>query len=258
MTEAPTYAALSLYYWALIRGFYPAADEATRSAESDRWMKYAVLAGLWLGVAGMIRQQNILHALSMPLILLWVHGRRAGWREARATLIAALVSTALFVIPWVVWYAGTGRLVGSSYTEGHFYWLSPKPWLVLFVPGYHGLLLFHPAFLAAAVGLWYFLRAHPRLTPAWVVGIAAQTYLVSTWYWLSFGASVGHRGFFPIFPLLLAGFAAVAAEAERRGYMRQWIAAMAVLFAGNVAVMLMVALRILDPEGHGLPPNSGF
>lgn len=256
MTESATYATVSLYYCGLVRWFV-----APRLQDSHGF-RNAVLLGLVLGLSGTIRQQNILHALSLPLVLLAqarVTGanRRVG-RDAASVATAALAAAAVFVIPWLVWYASTGELRLMSYAEGHFNWTQPRPWLVLFVPGYHGALLFHPVLILALVGLLGFLRQHRTLLPAFAVAVVIQLYLLSTWYWLSLGASIGHRGFMTLLPLLLPGFATVVARASATGRERSLIAGMGVLALANAVVVVLVLLQILDPTGAGMPANAGF
>lgn len=251
MTEAATYATVSLFYAGLVRWVYGEGD-------TPPW-RQAVMLGLWLGLAGAVRQQNILHALSVPLLAVVAPRRPGGLAgAARFVAITAIASAALFIIPWVVWGASTGELHLMSYREGHFNWTSPRPWLVLFAPAYHGLLLFHPAILVALAGLTWLLRRHPSLRPVILIAFALQLYLLSTWYWLSFGASIGHRGFMTIMPLLLAGFAAAVERAHAAHRERPFILSMAVLAVANGVLVVLVLAHVLDPTGAGAPANSGF
>lgn len=258
-SEGPTYALLSIWYWGLIRWFYRPAGGSGAWTFRDQARK-AVFLGLVIGLAGIVRQQNILHALSLPLIFMAPASALTRARIRQGLLVvtlAAAISAVVFVTPWIAWYAADHRIVLMSYTDGHFNWLSPRPWLVLFVPGYHGLLLYHPAFATAIIGVVLFLRRERALRPAWLFAIFAQFYLISTWHWLSFGASIGHRGFFTIFPLLLPGFAAFAAWADARRLSRPLVGIWWGLSAANAIVTLLLLIGYLDP-GWGLPANSGF
>lgn len=248
MTESATYATVSLFYFLLLRGFYP---EATRS--DTKWLAKTLTLGLVIGLAGAIRQQNILHALSLPLLLIAQRRMRAvDWAIVGMAAVGAVL---IFSIPWIVWSAA-GPAPFFSYTEGKFYWSQPKPWLVLFVPGYHGLLLFHPVLWLAVVGLIWLLRSRPALRPAVIVAVLVQLYLLSTWYWLSLGASVGHRGFMTVMPLLLMGMAAFVERVQHRD--KALVAGMAAFALGNAVVIVMVLTHVLDPTGAGYPAHSGF
>jgi hypothetical protein len=253
MTESATYALLSLYYWALFHWFYSPPGAPASTTESSGWFWPAIATGVFLGLAGAVRQQNILHATSVPL-LLWVGH---GGRRLRILGVVAAASIVPFAIPWLVWYGTTGTFRLMSYTEGHFNWLSPQPLKVLFVPGYHGLFTFHPAVAVAAAGLVLFGRRARALVPVWSAAILVQLYLVSTWYWLSFGASIGHRGFMTCMPLLLIGFA-VALERMRARFERSVVAGLFLLAAANAVVTVLVLRHVIDPSGGGYPPNSGF
>jgi hypothetical protein len=265
-SEGVTYALLSVYYWALLAWFWVAPSDSTAAVQIPvrTLLRRAAFLGIVLGAAGAIRQQNILHALSLPL-LLWVQrgrvfgtDRRPIIRRTLLTLsVAALLSAILFIVPWIPWTYAVGHFRFMSYTEGHFNWTKPRPWLVLFVPGYHGLFVYHPVFLLAAVGLVPFLRTHRDLTAVWLLAIAAQLYLVSTWYWLSFAASIGHRGFFPMLPLLLVGFASAVEWARTRRRSRPFVGSMWLLAGANAVVTLLVLARVID-RTWGNPPNSGF
>ena len=71
-----------------------------------------------------------------------------------------------------------------------------------------GLFFWSPVLLLAVVGL-FLLRGPLRafLLPTLVV-LAADTYLIASWWDWQFGASYGHRGFINLFPLLSLGLAA--------------------------------------------------
>jgi hypothetical protein len=266
MSESATYSTLSLYYWALLRWFYMPSQRRGDGGEpvsASEWIRRAVIVGLFLGFAGAIRQQNILHALAVPLLLmtqsrhLFGQSKRAAIAGGlRALSIIAASSAIIFAIPWVVWYATLGRFqLFMYYNEEHFNWLSPNPWAVLFVWGYHGLFLWHPIFLLASVGLIRFLRTHRDLLAAWLIPLLVQVYLICTWYWLSYGASFGHRGFFTCFPLLLPGFVAFLDYAVQRGKERPLIVGLWGLTAVNAVLALLFSLRIIELNGAGLPPT---
>lgn len=248
MTESATYATVSLFYFLLLRWFYGDPAESNRERVGK-----ALALGLVIGLAGAIRQQNILHALSLPLLFIGQRRMRPiHWAIVGVAAVGALL---IFSIPWLVWSAA-GSAPLFSYTEGKFYWSQPKPWLVLFVPGYHGLLLLHPVLLLAAVGLVWLLRSRPALRSAVIVAVLVQLYLLSTWYWLSLGASIGHRGFMTVMPLLLMGMAAFVERVQHRE--KALVVGMAVCALGNAVVIVLVLAHVFDPTGAGYPAHSGF
>jgi hypothetical protein len=254
MSESATYALLSLYYWALVTWVYRPANSAPVPGATDAWFLRAVLIGLVLGLAGTVRQQNILHCVALPLLLVAERRRGPGGVPALRTLATvALVSAALFVIPWIAWYMIDGKVQLFSYGDEHFNFLSPRPLDSLFHPGHNGLFVWHPAFALAAAGIFLFVRRHRALAATWVVPMAMQFYLVASWYWLSFGTSIGHRGFFPLFPLLVAGWVAAGDYAVTRGWTRALLTSLVLLTLANGVVTAMLLTRELDPLG--LPPG---
>lgn len=260
MSESPTYAALSLYYAGLIAWFYRPDGEPLGELPLSTWVRRAAVIGFFLGLAGTIRQQNILHCVAVPLLLYAQRtrlfgGSIASWRRAAGVLsVTAVASGIVFSIPWLAWAATLGKArLFMYYTEEHFNWTSPQPLDALFHPGYHGLFVWHPAFLVATIGLAAFLRRHRSLAVAWVAPMLIQFYLISAWYWLSYGASIGHRGFFTIFPLLLPGFAAALDWAVRKGKVRPYIVGLWGLTAANAVVVLLIALHKIGLEGLDPP-----
>jgi hypothetical protein len=253
MSESATYSLLSLYYFWLLFGFYVPKDVSVVGRGS--WVRDAVIVGVLLGLAGTVRQQNILHCVAVPLVLLAAKRREFldSGSVVKLTGLVALVSAALFAIPWVAWYNIDGALQLFSYGDEHFNFLSPHPLDALFHPGYHGLFVWHPAFALAALGLIPFIRRDTSLAATWLAPMAIQFYLVASWYWLSFGASIGHRGFFPLFPLLVAGWVAAGDYAVRRGWTRALLAGLVLLTVANGIVTAMLITHRLDPLG--LPPR---
>jgi hypothetical protein len=261
-SETLTYSTLSLFYWMLVKWFYQTPSERAEPTAVSRaeWASRAAVAGLMLGLAGAVRQQNILHCFAVPLLLWtqrsWLFGssRSSQMGESlRILSVVAITSAVLFVLPWIAWYITDGKLTLFSYGDEHFNWLSPKPLDALFHPGYHGLFVWHPAFAAATVGLVLFIRKHRDLAATWMVPILIQYYLISAWFWLSYGASIGHRGFLPVFPLLLAGWVAACDWLDRRGFSGQAVAVALLLTIANGVVTAMLLTGVLDPLG--LPPT---
>jgi hypothetical protein len=258
MSESPTYAALSLYYAGLVIWFYRPDGTPAPDVPMATWIRRAVFVGFFLGLSGSIRQQNILHCVAVPLLFYTQRTRLFGssvasWQRAIGLIaVVAVVSGLVFSVPYLAWWATLGKARLFMYNnEEHFNWTSPQPLNALFHPGYHGLFFWNPAFLVAAIGMVAFIRRHRSLAAAWLVPMLIQYYLISAWYWLSYGASIGHRGFFTIFPLLLPGFAAALDWGVRKGKARQSVAALWTLTIANAAVVLLI---LVHKMGDGLRP----
>jgi hypothetical protein len=115
MSEGATYAVVSLYYWALIRWFHETPAERVSASSKDTplnvLLQRAAVVGVLLGLAGMIRQQNILHSLALPLLLMRQPSPMSSGSRWKITGTAALASLPLFLLPWFAWYVGEGNLV---------------------------------------------------------------------------------------------------------------------------------------------------
>jgi hypothetical protein len=249
MSESATYSFVSLFYWGVVRWLWdPTATRITR-----RLLVPAMTIGFFLGMAGAVRQQNILHALAVPLIL-WPQHALPIARRLKELIVIAASSALVFSIPWIVWYLTLGKFQLFMYCSWeHFNWLSPNPWAVLFEWKYHGLFVWHPLFLLAAIGLVPFFRSHRDLMAAWLVPLLIQAYLVAAWYHLSFGASFGGRGMFTIFPLLLCGFAAFVKRATELDRERPLLAGALGLTVLNAALALLFSMQRIDPYGAAPP-----
>ena len=83
----------------------------------------------------------------------------------------------------------------------------------------------------------------------WLTAIAIQSYLMASWWFLSFGASVGHRGFFPIAPLLLGGWISIGEWATATRQQKALVAAVMLLTIGNALITLLVMTNRINALG---------
>mgnify|MGYP001174002918 FL=1 len=243
MSESATFSTLSIYYYLLIRDGY---GNVSARPDPRRW----AVIGFFLGLAGAIRQQNILHCAAVPLLV--VLQQRGVWREQPRQAVrnvvwcvapAAAASAVPFVVPWIVWsFAREGARLYAYGSEG-FDFLHPRLLEILILPGYHGFFAWTPMFALAALGWIFFFRRHRGLFAPFLVPAFLQYYLIASWWAPSFGASIGHRGFITILPVLLPGLAALLEWSRARGgrVERALAALLLALIAANGVVLLMLA-----------------
>ena len=256
MSETSTYCSLSLYYFLLLKHFRPRAGESSGAAAGSpgspvatrHWMQI----GLALGLAGIIRQQNILHGLAVPILAAQAAAthfptdRRGGvlsWLRAVGTV--AVAGGLVFLIPYAAWAASEGDLRLYSYSGERFDFLHPHLIATLFSPLDHGLFVWTPIYLLAACGLVPFFRKCPSLIAPLLVPVLLQYTLISSWWAYSFGSSVGHRGFFTILPILLLGLASLFDAMATRGRAMLMTAALFILTCLNLLLLLLISMKIV-------------
>jgi hypothetical protein len=190
-----------------------AAAPANRSRQ-------AALLGLVSGLIVLTRHTNVLMLLVVPLYGVSQPGGvrnavAAAIERKRDVAIAAVVG-ALVVLPQLaVYHEATGRWIVSSYGDLTFNFTSPHLWGVLFSVQ-KGLFFWSPLLLAAVAGFWL----APGLTRPFALAagliVAADAYLIASWWDWQFGGSYGHRGFVDLLPLFAIGLAGFFAWSTRQ------------------------------------------
>jgi hypothetical protein len=207
----------------------------------ERWHEHpSRRLSVWLGiVAGLlvlVRHPNAMFLVFVPLY--GIHDR-ASLRDAVMKLsrewknlaIAAATGAAMLIPQMLMYYAATGRPLVSSYSVvGGFTFTSPHIWGVLFSVQ-KGLFFWSPVLLLATVGLWWTRGAARNFLLAALVVLAAQVYLIASWFDWQFGGSYGHRGFVDTFPFLAIGLAAVFERVAARPTARAVVAVVCVAAA---------------------------
>lgn len=195
---------------------------------------------VWLGVvAGLIvlvRHPNALYLLCLPLYgVRDLSTLRASllklWAERRQLVPGAVVGAAMLAPQLMLYYTATGRPFVSSYSPvGSFHFDSPQIWGVLFSVQ-KGLFFWSPVLLLALAGLAMTRGTARRFVLPSIVVVAANVYLIASWFDWQFGASYGHRGFVEAFPLLAIGLAAFFERTSARRPVRIAVAAVCVAAA---------------------------
>jgi hypothetical protein len=179
---------------------------------TDHLGRDSVLLGLVSGLIVLTRHTNVILLLIFPL-----YGMSSGtsvrsavdrqlnrWRELA---IMVVVGVAIVFPQLDIYYRATGHAFVSAYGDLSFNFRSPHIWAVLFSVQ-KGLFFWSPMLLAAVAG---FAIGYKKLRPFLLgaaVAMAADTYLIASWWDWQFGASYGHRGFIDTLPLLALGLAA--------------------------------------------------
>ncbi len=199
----------------------------------DRWDRdrrpwIAALAGLIAGLILLVRHTNVLLLICFAPVLR---------RDIRRGAILCAVSLLTIAPQLAIYYQATGRPIVSSYGELGFDFASPRILGVLFSTQ-KGLFFWSPLLLLAGAGFAMLARSPGSvrrfLLPA-VVFLAADTYLIASWWDWQFGASFGHRGFVDGLPLFAIGLAAFYRWAFAASARRHVVTA---LVAGAIALNL--------------------
>jgi hypothetical protein len=185
------------YSFCLFAAFLDVVDRWDR----DRRSWTAALAGVIAGLIVLVRHTNVLLLICFAPLLR---------RDLRRAAILCAVGVLAIVPQLVIYYQATGRPIVSSYGDLGFNFTSPRLLEVLFSTQ-KGLFFWCPLLLLACAGFAILARsgdsARRFVLPA-IVFLAADTYLIASWWDWQFGGSFGHRGFVDALPLFAVGLAA--------------------------------------------------
>jgi hypothetical protein len=160
-----------------------------------------VMAGLIAGLIVLVRHTNVL------LLICFAPALR---RDARRAAILCGVGFLAIAPQLAIYYQATGRPIVSSYGDLGFNFASPRIAGVLFSTQ-KGLFFWSPLLLLACAGFAMLARSRDSarrfVLPA-IVFLAADSYLIASWWDWQFGGSFGHRGFVDALPLFAVGLAA--------------------------------------------------
>lgn len=237
MTHAPTFALSGLLLWLLARS----QEEETRPG-------LALAVGLTVGIAALVRYSAV--ALLAPALL--------GLRSGRDRLLA-LVGFGLPLLILPVWWRLLFGAWGMPPYGGSWRITLASPWNVLFAP-VHGLFLFHPALLFAAVGL-VLAWARSRTRMGWIAAVWFLAVAVLHGWWSEWAntGGYGQRFLGDALPALAVGFAAwlwpVPTPARRPAF--RLIPCLAGVFFGWVLFFAAVGELVPPPPPHPWPQRLG-
>lgn len=203
----------------------------------------AVEIGAIAGLMVLVRHTNAI--IAAPLgVSAFVRAR--SFRPFAPT--AAATATVCCLPQLWLYFRATGRLIVSSYGSLGFTWTTPHLTGVLISPT-KGLFFWAPLLLAGIAGLAWLPRSLRGWRPAILAILAADAYLIASWWDWQFGASYGHRGFVDVYPLFAPGLAAVFSRVAIRPAARA---------AATVVVVVLCALSIFQmlQYWHGVMPMS--
>ncbi len=238
MTHAPAFALAALLLLVLVR------QRETGS------LGLALAAGAIVGGAVMVRYGSVALAVPALLAIFWAGRRWRGGFSFGAGLILPLLPLPF----WWEWLFGSWRPpYGGTWVIS-----AASPWNVLFSP-VHGLFLFHPALLLAAVGLAVAAgREIARRSRGWAVIAAVWFLAVAVLYgwwseWNNAGG-YGQRFLIDALPALGLGFAAFLSGGRTR--LKAAVAVGAALF-GYLLFFAAVGGLVLPPAGLPWPQRLG-
>lgn len=183
-----------------------------------------ILLGATAGMMALIRPQDGL-LLVLPFLdrlPAVIHGMRTGDFAALrqwlwATIIAAIAALVVFspqLLSWQIIYGSVLRS-GYVYAGGVFNWFAPRLVEVMLSPE-RGLLVWHPIFLGALIGLGLLWRSDRRMSALGLLAIAMQWYIIASWTdWMQ-GDAFGGRMFIVCTPIFALGLARLIEYATTR------------------------------------------
>ncbi|MEA2692503.1 MAG: hypothetical protein QOJ16_1890 [Acidobacteriota bacterium] len=241
MTHAPSFALASLLFLLLVRywervgegvdsrlsppgGSLPPGRGRVGSGGRPGGGRLACAAGLVLGLAVLVRYGAV---GLLPAAVLAVAGRSGRPRLLRLLVFGAGFTLPLLLLP-LYWHAVSGGW-GSPGYGGVWRLTLGSPWNVLFSP-HHGLFLFHPALLLAALGLAWatceeLRRRAPGMGTVALLGFLGIAVLHGWWSEWANPGGYGQRFLTDALPALGLGFARILAARPARLWKTAGIAA---------------------------------
>jgi hypothetical protein len=237
--HAPSLFAVALLTWLFLR----AASSDTATARDF------FLTGLAGGLAGCVREQDVLF-LAMPAgLLAWQAVRHGAWGASLVRGAALGIGALVALLPQLVTYRSlTGSFGPSQLVTRKMSLDSPHLVAVLLDPG-HGLFLWSPILLLATAGLVALVaRRRDAALAMLLVGLLLQFWVngaIESWH---MAGAFGSRRFVGATPVFAFGLAAVlGALVARAG--RLAATSLVALFAWwNLSLMVQFGLRLMDRQ----------
>lgn len=201
-------------------------------------IKSAILIGLGIGLAGVIRPTNLIVAL-VPL-LYNVYDQESIRIKIKQVLVnwkhvaVMVVTTFLCAIPLLLyWKLCLGSWIYYSYTDEGFFFLNPKLYEGMF--GFRkGWLVYTPLMVLSLVGM-FFMKNVRGLKYTVPIFMALNYYVILSWWCWWYGGSYGLRTMIDSYGVLAVPMCAVVHHFTKD---RRWILSgtMVLLFASLIAL----------------------
>lgn len=229
---------LFIWYWSGTIG----------SFKLSRW----VILGFLVGLAGIVREQDVFFGILLPLELLWMfyyslkEKKKFPFKDAFWSSLVSLGVCFLVFIPQLVSYKVLyGHFGPSPLVARKMMWHSPYAWDVLFNYN-HGLLFWTPLLLFALIGLICFTIKNRFIGLSLLAGFLIQVYIsgsVGSWH---AAGSFGHRRFVGCSIIFAFGIAFLISKLWRKR-----MSIVVVLFAGlfciwNLQLIVQFATGMMD------------
>ena len=204
----------------------------------------AVVLGAVIGLAGLVRWQNLMY-LALPALSAFYltfsrpaeQRRQNLWRACQHLFFVGGAALLVFGLQMAVWKVLYGSFVTIPQGESFIDWRAPFLWPLLF-SSFRGLLPWMPVFFLVVWGLLAAPRAQRPFTWPLLLVLLLEVYInASTRDWFA-GAGFGPRRFTSELPILVIGYAAFLAWLPQR-----WRAVTAVILGLLLALHQWVLLR---------------
>jgi hypothetical protein len=238
--HAPSLFVVSLLVWLFLR-----LAGCAQAGPADYF-----LVGLAGGLAGFVREQDVLFLLMPAGYLAW-RALRLGdaWRESVVRGLALAAGAVLALSPQFVAYRMlTGRWGPSQLVTRKMSFSSPHFFEVLVDPG-HGLFLWSPILLVCVVGLALLTRRR-RESVIWLLvgGLLLQMWIngsIESWH---MAGAFGSRRFVAATPVFAWGLATVLALLVERSGRTTAAVVVAAFVWWNLSLMAQFGLKLMDRQ----------
>ena len=219
--------ALFIYYW------WQSRDTFTISQ--------AVILGFIVGLAGMVRWQNIVIGI-IPILDQWFQYKNRSSSCYVIYLSAVMVGFLPQMIAWKIVY---GHFLLIPMGNDTMNWFTPQILSVLF-SSRHGLFYWHPVFLMGLFGWLAYSRKFPWCGGLFLLFFGYQVYIngVPTNWWC--GSSFGYRRMLDLLPLFMLGFAYLWQSYSSKRINIAFITAGILLVIWNMGLLIQFSLGMIS------------
>lgn len=220
------------------------------------WIKYRpvqnlrhwLLIGLAGGLVGIVRQPDATF-LILPILDGILDRTRSIFDKFKSLSVLTFGFLVIFSIQLITWTILYGSPLINAYAGvGFFSWSSPSIFQVLFSTN-HGLFLWHPILLIAALGLFQFQSLDRKLSVLLAFGFLMQIYLIGAWCEWYQGDSFGGRMFIASFPVLIIGLSGSLSWAISKGFSKVAWAVGLILIGWNALFLIQYIFAYIPHQG---------